>query len=193
MGKRIIGITLAVVGFLLFYIIAGNKGHFIPYPYPIVVQILCNAIGIFGIYLAAKGYSYKDLKARNKFNAFKKDLMENGEMISVDLSKCEIKENNYSVEGDNDYEFQIGGIDTQLLDSIYDNDRATKSVEIDQTRLIFSYIHNGIYEKYISPIIPRTADDLRIKIFLHKTTSLYVDKNDRKRYYFDMSFLKREE
>lgn len=193
MIKRILGITLTVLGFLSFYIIGSHKGNILPNPYDAVLQILCNAIGIFGIYLAAKGYSYKDLKARKNFEAFKKELIENGEKIEVDLSKCEIKENNYFVEGGNQYEFQIGGIDTQFMDSIYNNDRAIKSVEIDKTRLIFSHDYNGTDEKFISPIITRSAFDLNIKIYLHKTTNLYVDKNNRKRYYFDMSFLKREE
>ncbi len=194
MGKGILGILLTVLGILTFIYFMHDSLHIVPYPYNVVLQIFGNVIAVFGIYFALKGFANRiDLKDRRKFNTFKKDLMENGEKIEVDLTKCEIKENAYSEEVGNDYEVQMGMINTQLLDSIYDNDRATKSIEIDQTRLVFSYIHNGADEKFISPIIPKSAFDLNIKIYLHKTTSLYVDKNDRARYYFDLDFLKREE
>ncbi len=146
---------------------------------------------IIGWYILRYGLKFKQLKAIQKQEEFIADLKENGEKITVDLTQCEIKENDYS-----EMRLPDGRREADLSDfeaSSYNESAGEKLTEIDQTVFIYTNRHNGHEETFISPVIPRTGDDLRIKLYLTKTTSLYVDKNDRTKYYFDMGFLKREE
>jgi len=175
MIKRIIGYTLVVLGFVIFCFFRRYTRDSIPYS--IVIFIVGAAILLIGAFIIFKGVSLKEQEPSKQFKKSIADLKENGEKIQVDLLKCGIKENDYSIER------------RDRMASRYDIDIKVKQVEMNQTILIFLHNHENIEEKFISPVIPRTGDDLRIKLYLTKTTYLYVDKNDRTKYYFDLDFL----
>jgi hypothetical protein len=124
--------------------------------------------------------------AREKFIArqYKKrieGLKKSGEKIKVDLSGCQIKSNDYSVEQDD-----VGLVDTQAF-SVVDGKEIpyVQSMDVYQSVLISK---QGA-ETFISSIIPLEKITLLFKLDNQKTTFIYVDRSDRSKYYFDVEFL----
>jgi hypothetical protein len=149
--------------------------------------------------LLRKGKTFKEYKDIKKVKELVDDLKATGEKIEIPLNECEIKENNYSEERDRYRSGDIQGLeprfegDIQFWNGLYDSSYNVKMVDVNQSVLIYKHLHNGVEEKFISKVIPRTKQDLNFKFYLQKKTFLYVDKNNRKRYYFDLEFLNPEE
>ena len=189
MGKRILGFILCALGFITILFLKKYAGDSIPYT---ILILPTGAILLFiGVILLWVTPTYAEYKAGQKLKNMETDLKETGEQIKVDLSICEIKENDYS-----EMRLPDGTREADLSDfeaNSYSESAGEKLTEIDQTQFVFTHERNGHIEKFVSPVIPRTGDDLKIKLYLQKTTTLYVDKTDRSKYYFDLGFLKREE
>jgi hypothetical protein len=69
-----------------------------------------------------------------------------------------------------------------------------KNVEIMnviQTVIIFRFENpiTGIKERFVSRVLPKDKITLMIYLDKQKQTYLYVDKINREKYYFDLSFL----
>ncbi len=188
MVKRILGFILCILGFIVIIFFTKYLGNIIPYPKMILpigaIMLLIGSI------LLGSTPTFRQLKTDRKLKASANNLIENGKKINVDLTQCEIKENDY-------YDMKLvenykGAVD--LPEDIETRDaQIAKRTEVDQTVFIFKHEHNGVEEKFYSPVIPRTGDDLKIKLYLHKTTTLYVDKTDRSKYFFDLDFLNHPE
>ena len=122
------------------------------------------------------------------------DIKTNGEKIKVDFSKCDIKQNNYVEEKE---KYGTGSYittldierDIQAWNALTDSTRNTERVQVNQAVLIFDNSHNDKTEKFISRVIPFDRVTLLFKLDKQKETTLYVDKNDRSKYYFDLEFL----
>ncbi len=122
------------------------------------------------------------------------DIKTNGEKIKVDLSKCDIKQNNYVEEKE---KYGTGSYittldierDIQAWNALTDSTKNTERVQVNQAVLIFDNSHNGKTEKFVSRVIPFDRVTLLFKLDKQKETTLYVDKNDRSKYYFDLEFL----
>ena len=123
------------------------------------------------------------------------ELKTSGEKIKVDFSKCDIKTNNYTEE-----QQRYGGQNELLTLDIErniqawnaiggDGDKNVKLVEVYQSVLVFKNEHNGQTETFVSRVIPKEKVTLMFKLGEKKETTLYVDRNDRSRYYFDLDFL----
>lgn len=189
MVKRILGFILAALGFLIMIFFRKYTGNFIPYP--ILILPIGAIMLLVGSILIGMTPTYRQQKASEESKNFVADIKQNGEKILVDLAKCEIKENDYS-----EMRLPDGRREADLSDfeAMGRGEAAgEKLTEIDQTVLVYTYEYNGKEEKFRSEIIPKTEEDIRIPLYLQKTTTLYVDKTDRSKYYFDLEFLKREE
>ncbi len=189
MVKRVIAYILFAIGFVIIAFFRNYHGTIIPYPF--VIWLIGLSMWFFGWRVLRYGEKFKQLREDEKQKKFIDDLKENGEKIQVDLTQCEIKENDYS-----EMRLPDGRREADLSDfeaESYSESSGEKLTEIDQTVFIFKHLHNGIEEKFYSPVIPRTGDDLKIKLYLHKTTTLYVDKTDRSKYFFDLDFLNHPE
>ncbi|MFN9998232.1 MAG: hypothetical protein ACK52X_01265, partial [bacterium] len=79
--------------------------------------------------------------------------------------------------------------DIQAWNALTDSTRNTERVQVNQAVLIFENSHNGKTEKFVSRVIPFDRVTLLFKLDNQKEISLYVDKNDRSKYYFDLEFL----
>ncbi len=184
MSKRIIAYILFALGFVLYVFCARFRGEI---SFRIILVIIGMIMHIVGYRMIKSGLTFKQVKAAKRLKKIISDLKEDGEKILVDLSTCEIIGNDYYVEVNRDSTGQVA-----LLDAMYDKGIMSVNKEIDETQFIFTHQRNGFSEKFVSPVIPRTRDDLRIKLYLVKTTTLYVDKADRSKYYFDLDFYKRD-
>ncbi len=139
----------------------------------------------------------KESMEKERLELLVKELKRYGEIIVVHFSNCDIKTNNYSEEKE-----RYGGKDElttlsierdiQMMNVISgDSIKNTKVVEVYQSVLVFKIQHNGKPETFVSRIIPKDRATLLFELDVKKETTLYIDKNDRSRYYFDLDFLNR--
>jgi predicted membrane protein len=192
--KRILSYILFGLGFLTVTFFRRYSGTLIPYPF--LFWLLGIILFVIGIYLYRTTSTIKEQKNEGIIKKYIADLKENGERIKVDLTKCEIKENNFTEEkekyaGTNtltylDIERQI-----QMWNAIGDATRNTELVNINQSVIIFTHNNSrqGKTETFVSRIIPKDRTTLLFKLDTHKETTLYVDKQDRQKYYFELDFL----
>jgi hypothetical protein len=124
------------------------------------------------------------------------DIKMNGEKIKVDLSMCDIKQNNYVEEKE---KYDAGNYSTilniereiQAWHALTDSTKNTERVQVNQAVIIFSNCYYGKTEKFVSRVVPFDRVTLLFKLDSQKETTLYVDKNDRSKYYFDLEFLRK--
>jgi len=153
------------------------------------------AMFLFGWYFLRYGPSVKDSKEMKRLHKLIDDLKANGEKIRVYFSECEIKTNNYSEErerygGPNELTTLAIEREIQAWNAIGGHgDKNVKRVDVHQSVLVFKYENNGQTETFYSGIIPKEIITLRFKLDEKKETTLYVDRKDRSRYYFDLDFL----
>jgi hypothetical protein len=154
------------------------------------IGILCFLSGWIILRFAPKEKESTDKKQiREMIN----QLKENGEKIHVELSKCEVKSNDYSEEQD---KFSTGILatsyenDIQAWNTVLGDEMANvKTVDTYQSVLIYKHNYMRNDRTFISGIIPTEHTTLLFKLDNQKTTSIYVDKNDPTKYYFDLDFL----
>lgn len=195
MWQRIIAVILIGAGFFTILFFRKYSGELIPYP------VLFYGLGVLSVLL---GF----LLLRNSVVSAKKNqqksisdavnsLKLNSEKIIVDLSKCEIKEHHYKEEPEIsedpntllhqtiEHHLPILGVASLISNS------KTEKVNVVQTVLIYNHHNNrtGEIERFISRIIAK--DEITISFYLdrQKQTTLYVDTQNRNRYYFDLDFL----
>ncbi len=136
----------------------------------------------------------KEQQENDRLKCLIDDIKTNGDKIKVDLSQCDIKENNYVEEkekhGTGNY---ITTLDIerniQAWNALTDSTKNTERVQVYQAVLIFNINHAGKAEKFVSRVIPFDRATLLFKLDNQKETTLYVDKKDRCKYYFDLEFL----
>jgi hypothetical protein len=135
--------------------------------------------------------TFKESKDKERLQKLIEDLKVNGEKIHVDFSQCEIKTNDYTEERS-----RYGGPDALTTLSIEREiegwnaiggrgDANVEQVDVHQNVLVFKYYNETFYSR----IIPKEIITLRFKLDEKKETTLYVDKKNRSRYYFDLDFL----
>jgi hypothetical protein len=182
----LIGLAFIVIAFFRKY-----TGNVIPYPF--LFYLFGFLLFIAGFLLLRSDRLSSQIKSRKELEKTITELRMNGDKISVDFSQCEIKENNYLVENDkSDYVPSrtniIEGFATLLKKS---GDLRPDQTEVEQSVLI--YLHQnqttGTVERFISPVISKDKISLSFYLDQQKQTTLYVDKKDRSKYYFDLVFL----
>ena len=190
MWRRILAYFLFGLGLLTITFFRKYSGEFIPYPFLFYLAGL--AMFIVGLLLLRNTPTSKELILKKQIE----DLKANSDKIYVDLLQCEIKENNYTEEQDKlgksngllTYGFEQ---EIQLLDALSRPKRNFEEAQINQTVIIYNYQNNrtGKAEKFVSRIINK--DRITLSFYLEKqnNTTLYVDKVNRDRYYFDLAFL----
>lgn len=192
MVRRITAYLLFGLGFLTVTFFRKYSGTIIPYPFLFWLIGLLMFWG--GWALLRWTPTIKELQDTERLKKLIDDIKTNGEKIKVDFSKCDIKQNNYVEEKE---KYGTGSYITtldierniQAWNALTDSTRNTERVQVNQAVLIFENSHNGKTEKFVSRVIPFDRVTLLFKLDKQKETSLYVDKNDRSRYYFDLEFL----
>jgi hypothetical protein len=195
MIRRILAYILFGLGFLIMTFFKKYTGDILPYPFLFYILGLLMFIG-GGLFLRFTP-THKEVKTREKLDKLISDLLEHGEKVKVNLTDCEIKENNYTEERNrygNENELLTLDIerDIQALNAITgDSMRNIEFVNVVQTVIIFYFdkLVTGRKEKFISRVIPKDKITLMIYLDKQKDTFLYIDKVDREKYYFDLDFL----
>ena len=180
--KSIIGIILIVIGVLVYLFFKNYHGELFSYP------ILWFFAGItliwLGFYLIRKSKSESNQKVKDSYKKTISKLKECGLKIPVEFRDCEIIANKYYQEIAKSKNLKI-----QAWDSLYDPGSNVKIEEVNQSRI--SYQDKAKNEQiFISPIIYKDEITLSFILEKHIGTSIYIDKNNPKVYYFDLEFLK---
>jgi len=195
MWRRPLAYFLFALGLLTVTFFRHYSGEIIPYP--IVFWLAGLAMFWGGFFFLRNTPTNADIKAEKQLTEMINDLKANGEKIIVDLVKCEMKGNTYTEETikyGNKNDFLTLGIEREIEawnalggDSL----RNTENVDVAQTVIIYSRPNSktGIIETFISRVIYKDEITLSFYLERQKQTTLYVDKNDRKKYYFDLDFL----
>ncbi len=193
MIRRIAAYLLFGLGLITVSFFRNYVGDLIPYP--AIFWLLGLAMFWGGWALLRFTPTIKESQDRERLDKLIAELRENGEKIKVDFSKCDIKTNDYTEEQPQ-YGSKIDFLTLDLERSIQtwnaisgDDDKNIKQVEVYQSVLVFKNERNGKTETFISRIIPKERATLMFKLSDKKETTLYVDKKNRSRYYFDLEFL----
>ncbi|HEY8969709.1 MAG TPA: hypothetical protein VIM64_11470 [Puia sp.] len=184
MWRRILAYFLFGLGFLTLTFFKHYRGEMIPYPF--LFWLIGLALWGGGFLLLRYTPDGGEPRDRKKLMATIADLKSNGEKIQVDLAKCEIKEHSYSEEREK-YGQEVQGWNALGGGSW----RNVEQLQVRQSVLIFERQNprSGVVEKFVTRVIPKDKITLSFYLDKQKHTSLYVDRHNRGRYYFDLDFL----
>jgi hypothetical protein len=196
MWRKITAYSLFILGFLTITFFRHYTGEIIPYPS--LFWLIGFALFFVGYMLIRYTPSVKDQKRVQQLRQLIGDLKANGEKIRVDLSDCEILEHSYSEHRetygrDSNFLSLTGAPGIHyLLNELEDETHGTGIANVTQSVLIFHYSNErtGQTEKFVSPVISKDRVSLSFYLDKQQQTTLYVDKTDRSRYYFDLAFLR---
>ena len=115
-------------------------------------------------------------------------LKTNGDRILVDLITCEIRGQEYTDVDAAEAEAEHQSYSMHNIPIISD----PREFDVRQSVFIYNYLNNrtGQTERFISPVIPKDKLTLSFYLDRQKQTTLYVDKTNRRLYYFDLDFLR---
>lgn len=189
--RRILAYILFGLGFITVTFFRNYKGSFISH------EFLYWLVGLFFLLIGWAILRYtppiNEQLRKEQVAKMISDLKINGEKIKIELSKCELKSNDYSEEREipsdkaltTSYTNDMKAINI-LTGNEMDN---VQIVNVFQSILIYNNKYMGKTETFTSGIIPTEHTTLLFKIASQKTTFIYVDKLDRSKYYFDLEFL----
>jgi hypothetical protein len=177
MIKKLLGYTIAGIGFIGIGFFRYYKGDLIPYT--TLWFILSFVVLFIGFYVATTGKSKKELVSEIEYSKQRDKLITTGDQIKINIDNCEIKENNYYQDtSDNRY------WKAQAIDAAFDPNRNFQEQYIDQSAIIYHHKNGDKTEKYVSQAFPFSTESLTLHI-LNNDIILYIDKFDRKNYLFD--------
>lgn len=180
--KKAIGIIMIVIGLLILLFFKQYSGVLIPHP--VIGFVLGLLLMISGYLTYKKGLAQWYEKKEEDINARILELKQKADKVRVDLSVCEIKTNSYSEQVD-----KVKNYKAKAFDPLYDSDKSIENINSNEAVLIFETEKYGEKEHYYSPVIYKDEITLRFMLDKQKETYIYIDKENRSNYYFDLEFL----
>jgi len=187
--KRLFAWIFFAIGFLIVAFFRNYKGNIIPYPWLIYFcGLACFIVGLIILLTSPKNSENNALAAAENYI---KELKQNGNQLKVDLDLCELKQNDYYEETDyyknaSDAELMLAADYVYLYNKLKFQDAET---HIYQTVAIYKTNFKGKETTFVSPTIRKDKTNLLFKFEIQKNTTIYVDKNDPAKYYFDIDFV----
>jgi hypothetical protein len=178
MAKRVLGYILIGLGLLGVLYFKSYKGDVIPVPFLwLIVSIGVVALGTYLITIAKTKLQIHGL---NNLNAQLNRIKETGERIKVDLDNCDFKTTNIYDQGKAESFSRV-----QMLDALYDANRNHNKKIKTLTYILYKHQNGGKTENYVSK--PFQVDEAMLKFYVsNNKIVLYVDRRDRKQYFFDV-------
>jgi len=195
MWRRIAAYFFLGLGFLTITFFRHYKGELIPYPFLFWIA----GFAMFWIAFLFMRYipTSKAAKSRKLLNDSIDQLRSDGERLNIDFTACELREHSFIEERQRDdrtnksltldIEREIQGWNAFARNPLGNIDE----VHVTQTFIVCRIPNSrtGSTDTFISRGIPGDKVTLGFYLDRQKRTSLYVDKSDRRRYYFDLDFL----
>jgi hypothetical protein len=185
MFKLILSGVLFTLGILTFVFFVEYNGTAIPnYWLFQLIGFLALVVGIALFY-----WTYRTLILQNEqiMETQLSNIKTNGNKVQVDLLKCEIIQNSYLEEKENNNIGIYSNI--KFWDALIDTNSKNEYLPVNQMRLIYTINKNDEVETYISQLIYCDRETLLMKLYSQKETLLYIDNDDSRIYYFDLDFL----
>lgn len=156
----------------------------------VVVVIVILLIGYAGNALFGSSGERKSIGEQLRLKKLIPDLTANGEKIRVDFSACEIHTRDHTnrVNASNPEAIFFGS--DPIPQFSWGGQPANAGNEV-QSVIIFKRENpqTAKIERFLSPVIPQDKKTLSAALDRQRNTTLYVDRADRSRYYFDLDFL----
>jgi hypothetical protein len=187
--KRIIAVILIALGFVIITFFRGYNGSGVPYPFLFLFLGIISLLS--GAYLFKDRKTLKEEKLNKQLKIHIDNLKAKGEKITVDLSKCEIIENDYTEEKElpDSYGYFNVGRDVKTFNALTgDSIRNTELVNVYQAVLVYKQEYNGKPQTFYSSIIAKDREAILFKMLIKKETTLYMSREENE-YYFDVEFL----
>jgi len=188
--RKIAGYLLSISGSLMVAIFMQGMGSDFPPAFWLFLLIGLPLFAI-GLFLLNTMAGAKILAERKKQLNLYHDLELTGERITVDLNKCEVKENSYTedVERYASYSAFAGAEVDDITDLAFGPTKETVRTNVIQSVIIYNHEYNGKTERFVSPVIAKDKTTLLFKLYAQKQTTLYVHNENRNIYCFDLQFL----
>jgi hypothetical protein len=197
MPKRFLAYVFFILGFFTVTFFKHYTGHLIPYSF--LFWLAGFIMFGIGLWLLRNTPSAGQQSNQKRLMEAVRDLKENGEKIQVDLTECELKEHSYVEErekNDGSDNIMIQTIEANMYSwnavTAFDKQKL-EQVQVNQTVIIFLRPNSrtGQTDKFVSRVIPKDKVTLGFYLDQQKQTTLYVDRSNPARYYFDLDFLAR--
>lgn len=189
----IVSVILSILGFLILLFFRHYRGVLIPHRW--LFCLVGTLFGLIAWWLSDIALSQEKKADRRQSDQLISDLKSNGEKIMVDLNACEIKSSEYTQiiddsTGAREVAYFFAPYTLQGLVRSPDPNHS-RTVDIPQSVFLFRTENprTGQSECFVSPVIPK--DNITLSFYFDRqgNTTLFVDKSDRRRYYFDLNFL----
>jgi len=138
------------------------------------------SIGIFfiGLLLMLTSRTKKEISDEKTITNEIARLKANGEKILLNFDNCEFRANSYQEEIQNERE-------SRSYDVLFNQERPVATKDVIQSSLVYINKTGSIVEKFTSPLMPVDEVSLKASV-LNGQAWLYVDRFDRRKYYFEI-------
>jgi len=177
MIKRIIGYIMIATSCLGYIFFGHYHGSLIPLP--TLWFYLSYPIGIIGIILSLSKTN-KQEEVTKIFLQNQEQLRQTGQKIVVNIDCCDFKINDFSEEVQSKHFLSV-----RAYDALYDPSQNIVNHDVNQIVIVYNHTDGEKVEKFISPIF--SIDEVTLKFhIMNNDLSIYMDKFDKKRYFFDL-------
>lgn len=182
------GILLMAFGFLGHLYFSNYKGDLITYP--TLFSILSWLVFFSGAALLYSGVRKVHNTNNQVTDQWVDYLKTSGEKIPVEFSQCEIKENAFIENSQKNISKSeaYGEIYKAVFrEPEYNSEQRSKSATV--VRFAYENPKSGVKEIFTSEPVAKDRITLSFLLEEKKSTFIYVDRNNRKKYFFDLDFL----
>ncbi|RYG53840.1 MAG: hypothetical protein EOO01_03245 [Chitinophagaceae bacterium] len=176
--KKILGAFLFAIAFLGAIFFRNYHGTVIPYP--TLWYVLFIAIGFLGVWLVVTSVRKNILSAQQEYDAAIETMKLSAKEIEVDFEKCVFNTGSYSQE------VQEGMQPVDLLipgPLAFHREKETEFVV--SSYIIYTDDENDSSSRYISQAFSLDIVSLKVQV-LNKKMFLYVDRHDKRKYFFEL-------
>lgn len=179
--KNVIYIILSGLFFIgIIIIYASFRAKFHWYIFFIGAALLIVTVGVLYLY---EWYRSRPKKGEEPPRMLS-DLKYTGVEVKVDLTRCRIISNNWTVEEERYQDYRV-----QALNALTDPGKNIERVDVFASRIEYSAMIDGMRRTFRSPAIAKDKQTLHFLLEVQKETSIYIDPYHPKYYYFDLEFL----
>jgi hypothetical protein len=109
--------------------------------------------------------------------------------VNVPLQDCKVLSNSFVQDELKSHNWRIQALDSLSGDGMSN----VRQVNVQQSQLVYRIPEGQVNYDYASSVIYMERTTLLMKIEMQKETTLFIDGNDRSKYYFDLEFLEPKE
>ena len=178
MVEKLLGYVFIGLGLLGIFYFKSYRGDVIPVP--MLWLFVSLGVVVLGTYLTMTAKTKKQIQELDDLKAQITRIKESGERVQIDFDNCDFK-----TTSDYDHVNANSFSKIQMLDALYDANRNNSERATTVTYIIYKNQNGDKAERFVSQPFP--VEETMLKYYVYNNNIiLYVDKNDRKQYFFDV-------